>query len=166
MFNFPEHLKKIRKMKGATQKEVAEYLEITERNYQKIEAGDTKPSFDTLVSLAMFFELTLDYIAGNKGTNLQGACLQKAILERVRACGAIFLDADMSQTNIRDADLRCADLRRANLQDADLRGADLRGANLQDANLQGAILDEANFKGANVKGTILEGKIIDGKYMP
>lgn len=46
------------------------------------------------------------------------------------------------------ANLSDADLRNANLSDADLYGADLRNANLSGANLSGADLRNANLSGA------------------
>lgn len=67
MPDFHQHLKEIRKAKGSTQKQVAEYLGIKERSYQKLEAGVSKPSFDTLIALADFFGISLDYLA--RGAN-------------------------------------------------------------------------------------------------
>jgi hypothetical protein len=51
-------------------------------------------------------------------------------------------------------DLSNADLRGANLSRANLIGADLRGANLSRADLSGANLREANLHGANLSGMI------------
>lgn len=41
-----ENLKKARQEAGMTQKEVAEYLGISERYYRQIEAGDRTGDFD------------------------------------------------------------------------------------------------------------------------
>lgn len=64
MFIFKDHLRTIRKMKHATQKETAKAAGVTERNYQDWEAGKTKPGFDALVSLADYFQVSLDYLCG------------------------------------------------------------------------------------------------------
>lgn len=41
-----ENLKKARQKAGMTQKEVAEYLDISERYYRQIEAGQRNGDFD------------------------------------------------------------------------------------------------------------------------
>lgn len=64
MIKFNEHLKNVRKYHNKTQKEVAVALGITERNYQTLEYGKSKPSFDTLISLAEYFEVSIDYLVG------------------------------------------------------------------------------------------------------
>lgn len=62
--NFPEKLKKLRKDNKLTQKETAQELNITERNYQHYEAGTQKPSFDGLINLCTFFNVSADYLLG------------------------------------------------------------------------------------------------------
>ena len=57
MFNFGEHLKEMRISFNYTQKQVASNIGITERNYQR-------PSFDILISLADFYNVSLDYLVG------------------------------------------------------------------------------------------------------
>ncbi|WP_320691328.1 helix-turn-helix transcriptional regulator [Monoglobus pectinilyticus] len=47
-----------------TQKQVASNIGITERNYQRYEANDQRPSFDILISLADFYNVSLDYLVG------------------------------------------------------------------------------------------------------
>ena len=53
--------------------------------------------------------------------------------------------ADLSEAELRGANLRGADLSEAYLGGADLRGADLMEANLRGANLRGADLSEADL---------------------
>ena len=64
MPTFGEHLKSLRKAKKVTQKEVAKAIGATERNYQHYEADTQKPSFDNLIALADFFDVSLDYLVG------------------------------------------------------------------------------------------------------
>ena len=64
MFNFGEHLKEMRISFNYTQKQVASNIGITERNYQRYEANDQRPSFDILMSLADFYNVSLDYLVG------------------------------------------------------------------------------------------------------
>jgi uncharacterized protein YjbI with pentapeptide repeats len=61
--------------------------------------------------------------------------------------GDVILDGP---GNLSNANLRGADLREANLGEANLRGADLREANLGEANLCLADLGEADLGGANL----------------
>ena len=62
MFN--ERLKEIRKSMKMTQKEVAAAINYAERNYQSLESGQCKPSFDTLIALADCFNVSLNYLVG------------------------------------------------------------------------------------------------------
>ena len=64
MFNFGEHLKEMRISFNYTQKQVASNIGITERNYQRYDANDQRPSFDILISLADFYNVSLDYLVG------------------------------------------------------------------------------------------------------
>lgn len=64
MVAFKERLRSIRKEKGCTQKQVAVAVGASERNYQDWEYGNKKPAFDTLIELADFFSVTLDYLMG------------------------------------------------------------------------------------------------------
>lgn len=59
---FYERLRNIRKLQNKTQKEVADSIGLGERNYQSFEYGTCKPSFDTLISLADYFNISLDYL--------------------------------------------------------------------------------------------------------
>ena len=63
MANFSDRLKELRKTKGLTQREMANIFEMTERNYQRLEATDT-PSNETLIKFADFFEVPTDYLLG------------------------------------------------------------------------------------------------------
>ena len=62
--SFGTHLREIRKSHQLTQKQVAEAIGITERNYQRYESDEQKPAFDMLIALADYFKISLDYLAG------------------------------------------------------------------------------------------------------
>ena len=64
MFIFGERIKTLRKNRGLTQKQVAEGLKMTERNYQRYEADKIKPTYDGLNALADFFNVSVDYLMG------------------------------------------------------------------------------------------------------
>jgi len=65
--------------------------------------------------------------------------------------------ANLSNADLRGADLRNANLRNADLSNANLRGADLRGADLSNADLCGANLRNADLSNANLCGANLSG---------
>lgn len=57
-------LKNLRQEKKKTQKELGDYLQITERAYQRYEYGTREPDLKTLVQLADYFNTTTDYLLG------------------------------------------------------------------------------------------------------
>ncbi len=63
---FSERLKELRKAQGVTQKSVADYLGIAERNYRNYEIIDALPSIVSLSKLADYFGVTTDYLIGRK----------------------------------------------------------------------------------------------------
>lgn len=58
-----ERLKKLRKSKNVTQVQTANGCNMAERAYQRIEAGN-KPSYDALIALADYFDVSIDYLVG------------------------------------------------------------------------------------------------------
>jgi len=56
-------LKELRKLNKVTQKQAAESTGIAERNYQRLEAG-YNPNYETLLALADYFNVSLDYLVG------------------------------------------------------------------------------------------------------
>jgi transcriptional regulator with XRE-family HTH domain len=66
---FHEKIKKTRKELKLTQQQVADFIEITYQNYQLLEYGKSKPSFDTLVKLCKCLNASADYLLGFKDIN-------------------------------------------------------------------------------------------------
>lgn len=64
MFNFGEHLRALRQSKGITQKQLGEFTGTSERGIQNYELNQRKPTYDILVSLADYFDVSLDYLVG------------------------------------------------------------------------------------------------------
>ena len=64
MEKFGQCLKLLRNEKHMTQREMAAFLEKTERHYQDMEAGKINVPALTLIKLAEFFEVSLDYLVG------------------------------------------------------------------------------------------------------
>jgi len=63
MATFGERVKSLRQAKGLTQKQMADALNITERNYQRYEATNS-PSNANLLRMADFFDVSTDYLLG------------------------------------------------------------------------------------------------------
>ena len=61
---FSARLKQLRRERGMTQKEMAVFLEKTERHYQDIEAGKINVSATTLMALCAHFGVSADYLLG------------------------------------------------------------------------------------------------------
>jgi hypothetical protein len=80
--------------------------------------------------------------------------------------GTDLREANLCEANLRGADLRGADLREANLCEANLCWADLREANLCGADLREANLREADLREANLRGADLRGADLDFSAWP
>jgi transcriptional regulator with XRE-family HTH domain len=64
MLVFAERLRKCRKTKGLTQKQAAILFKIGERHWQKYESGEQTPTFEGLIALADYFDVSIDYLVG------------------------------------------------------------------------------------------------------
>lgn len=61
---FSERLKHLRKAKGMKQTDLASLLGVTVRHYQDVEYGKINIPTLTLIALADFFDVSLDYLVG------------------------------------------------------------------------------------------------------
>ncbi len=57
-------LKEIRLKKGYTQKNVADYLQVSVNVYSRYELEKRQPSIDSLMKMADFFDVSIDYMLG------------------------------------------------------------------------------------------------------
>lgn len=58
------NLYKLRNEKGVTQKELASVLGVTIRTITNYENGSREPNIATLLALADYFDVSLDYLVG------------------------------------------------------------------------------------------------------
>lgn len=63
---FGEKLRILRKEKGVKQSEIAEFCNTTKYSVSAWELGKQEPNIDTLLLLAHYFDVTLDYLMGNE----------------------------------------------------------------------------------------------------
>ena len=64
MANFQTRLRELRTDKNVMAKTMAENLGISYRNYQRYERGEMDTPSSKLLSLANFFNVSLDYLVG------------------------------------------------------------------------------------------------------
>lgn len=62
MFN--KRLREMRIQRHYTQQQMADFIDVALRSYQKYEQGEREPSFATLVQLADIFDISTDYLLG------------------------------------------------------------------------------------------------------
>lgn len=64
MEDFSSRIKALRKERGLKQSEMAKILGLKERSYQCYEYHERYPDVPGLVSIADFFDVSLDYLMG------------------------------------------------------------------------------------------------------
>ncbi len=62
-------MKKMRNLANLTQREVANFLEITLRNYQRIESGTQTPKLKTALAIAKVLNTTVEELFENTKKN-------------------------------------------------------------------------------------------------
>lgn len=61
---FGECIRRLRTERGVSQSALAEYLGVSKQAVSMIESGKRAPSPDVFISLADFFDVSLDYLVG------------------------------------------------------------------------------------------------------
>lgn len=64
MRDFSEVLRELRSEKKVSQKALGEVLGVSDRNIRFYEIGEHRPDFDGLLTLADYFQVSLDYLVG------------------------------------------------------------------------------------------------------
>ena len=77
-----KRIQQLRKEKGLTQEQLAEKINISERHLQKLESGERGGSVDTLVDVALFFHVSLDFLILGKPQDTDA----QAQLREMAAC--------------------------------------------------------------------------------
>lgn len=63
---FGERLKMLRKENHLNQEEIAKILGCTQRKISYMEQGVTEPDLQTLIKLADYFDVSIDFLCGRK----------------------------------------------------------------------------------------------------
>lgn len=61
---YNERIREIREDNSLTQQKIADLLHIGQRTYADYESGKTRIPVDSLLILAQFYDISLDYITG------------------------------------------------------------------------------------------------------
>jgi transcriptional regulator with XRE-family HTH domain len=69
MSSFSERLNQLRKTNNLKAEELAIIAGVKRRIIFMYEKGDTKPSFDVLIALADYFNVSLDYLVGRSNSS-------------------------------------------------------------------------------------------------
>jgi transcriptional regulator with XRE-family HTH domain len=69
MSSFGERLNQLRKTNNLKAEELAIIAGVKRRIIFMYEKGDTKPSFDVLIALADYFNVSLDYLVGRSNSS-------------------------------------------------------------------------------------------------
>lgn len=62
--SFPERLVLLRRERNLTQRQLATEIKLSELAIQHYESQRRKPAFDALITLADYFDVSLDYLVG------------------------------------------------------------------------------------------------------
>ena len=63
---FIERLRTLREVRELSQTEVAKVINVSQRVYSNYECGQVEPSIQSLIALADFFNVSLDYLLCRK----------------------------------------------------------------------------------------------------
>lgn len=61
---FKDRIRELRKEKNMTQSSLAAIAGITGRQFRNLETGYSTPSLETLIALADYLDVSLDYLVG------------------------------------------------------------------------------------------------------
>ncbi len=63
---FNERLKELREEKGITQSNLAGVFNVSKSTVSGWEVGRNQPNYDMLISIARYFDVSVDYLIGNE----------------------------------------------------------------------------------------------------
>lgn len=68
---YNERIREIREDRSLTQQKIADLLHIGQRTYADYESGKTRIPVDSLLILAKFYDVSMDYITGASNTRTE-----------------------------------------------------------------------------------------------
>ena len=81
------NLKTLRKCEGKTQTDIAKFLQVAQQTYCGYELETSEPNLETLIKLADYYGVTLDYLVGREFKNEVGYLTdnEKKLLQNYRS---------------------------------------------------------------------------------
>ena len=64
MPNLSDRLQELQKQSGILKKDIAQAVGLSIMGYYRYERGEREPSMSTLIALADYFDVSLDYLVG------------------------------------------------------------------------------------------------------
>ena len=61
---FSERIIQLKKERNLLQKDIANAINITVRNYQRYEKGEQQPTLPVVIAIADYFDVSIDYLTG------------------------------------------------------------------------------------------------------
>ncbi len=92
-------MKQLRIQKGLSQKELANSLGIAYKNYNTYELGRATPDIDTLIKIANYYHVSLDYLCGNEFHRIELGFLsekKEAVVKAVKDLSDLQCDKVLS----------------------------------------------------------------------
>ena len=63
-YRYYEKIREVREDRGYTQQQIAELLNVGQRTYSDYETGKTRIPLESVITLARFYDLDLNYLTG------------------------------------------------------------------------------------------------------
>ena len=83
MDRFGDRLAELRQDRQLRQKDIADYLHVSCGTISNYECGNHDPDIDTLVKLASYFNVSLDYLVGVTKSKIPIACFAANYVENL-----------------------------------------------------------------------------------
>ena len=78
---FGKRLNILRKSSGVTALKIANHLNMGIHSYRKYESGHRQPSFETLIKIADFLDVSTDYLLGRSDYLRNGEILDEVLVD-------------------------------------------------------------------------------------
>lgn len=94
---FSERLKELREEAGLSQKEIADILNISRTSISGYESTNREPDFSTLIKIANFFDISLDYLLGRTDVKVPFEFNNAKHKDYIKILNMLSSDSDLSK---------------------------------------------------------------------
>ena len=108
---FSDRLKHLRKERGYTQASLAHALDMHERTFRGYESGNVQPSLPVLITLALHFQVSVDYLCGISNVSNPTLAEQLNLSDRaIKNLATKILHHSPNERSDIEAYSKCADM--------------------------------------------------------